>query len=93
MNVDRVEALPEDALAQPALIDLADHVDGRAVEIRNLGRALKMPGMVDVFDHDKADEIGIVGVIVKGEALQRCDRLSRGQGSQIEAAFEIADTG
>src|SRR6478735_1259855 len=52
MDVDRVETLPKHSLAQSALIDLADHVDDREVEIRDLGRALEMPGMVDVLDHD-----------------------------------------
>ena len=65
----------------------ADHLDERRVHRLDLGRALQMAGLGEVFGVEQRQEFRIADEVIPGEVDQPLDRLGRIEMFEIEAAL------
>ena len=71
--------------ATPALVDLAQALDGRHVELLDRLALRQVLAAVDVLGHHQADEVGVGELVVDREADQLAQRVLGRQVFQVQA--------
>jgi hypothetical protein len=87
MDVHRVELRAEHALRDATLVESADRLDGRHVELLDALAAGHVFAALHVLGHHQADERLVAGVVVEREGHQAAQRVLRQQVVQVQFAL------
>ena len=91
MQSQRIKPGAKNPFLHAALIEAAHRFDRRYVHALNFRGLCHKLAVMNILDHDQADEVFIAIVVVEGEAYQLLQAFQRGQIFQIET-YSISRT-